>query len=87
VLESKFSIWRGRGRRRLGDRQAKRFNVVQIVAGLYPDEPPFDDRGKNEGGFPWEPGFTRINPAYFDAADRKIQSLVRAELSSAIVGS
>jgi Protein of unknown function (DUF4038)/Domain of unknown function (DUF5060) len=69
------------------DRQAKGFNVVQIVAGLYPDEPPFDDRGKNEGGFAWEPGFTRINPAYFDAADRKIQSLVRAELSPAIVGS
>jgi hypothetical protein len=69
------------------DRQTKGFNVVQIVAGLYPDEPPFDDRGKNEGGFAWEPGFTRINPAYFDAADRKIQSLVRAELSPAIVGS
>jgi hypothetical protein len=69
------------------DRQAKGFNVVQIVAGLYPDEPPFDDRGKNEGGFVWEPGFTRINPAYFDAADLKIQALVRAELSPAIVGS
>jgi hypothetical protein len=69
------------------DRQAKGFDVVQIVAGLDPDESPFDDRGNNEGGYVWEPGFTRINPAYFDAADRKIQSLVRAELSPAIVGS
>ena len=69
------------------DRQAKGFDVVQIVAGLDPDESPFDDRGKNQGGYVWEPGYSRINPAYFDAADRKIQSLVRAELSPAIVGS
>jgi len=69
------------------DRQAKGFDVVQIVAGLYPDEPPFDDRGKNEGGFVWEPGFTRINPAYFDAADARIQALVNHEMVPAIVGS
>jgi hypothetical protein len=69
------------------DRHEKGFDVVQIVAGLYPDEPPFDDRGKNEGGFVWEPGFTRINPAYFDAADARIQALVNHELVPAIVGS
>jgi hypothetical protein len=69
------------------DRKAKGFTVVQIVAGLYPDEPPFDVRGNNEGGFVWEPGYARINPAYFDYADRRIELLVKSELVPAIVGS
>ena len=34
------------------DRVKKGFNVVQIVAGLYPDMPAFDSRGANEAGFP-----------------------------------
>ena len=38
--------------------------------------PPFDPRGANEAGFPWETDYTRINPAYFDAADLRIQYLV-----------
>jgi Protein of unknown function (DUF4038)/Domain of unknown function (DUF5060) len=69
------------------DRQAKGFDVVQIIAGLDPDESPFDIRGRNEGGYVWEPGFARINPAYFDAADARIQALVKSELTPAIVGS
>lgn len=69
------------------DRHAKGFDVVQIVAGLNPDESPFDLRGNNEGGYAWEPGFARINPAYFDAADPRIQALVNSELTPAIVGS
>ncbi|MBE3038947.1 MAG: DUF5060 domain-containing protein, partial [Chloroflexi bacterium] len=36
------------------DRKEKGFNVVQVVAGLYPDMPAFDPRGMNEAGFPWE---------------------------------
>lgn len=58
------------------DRVAKGFTVVQIVAGLYPDMPPFDPRGANEAGFPWEADYARINPAYFDMADLRIQHLV-----------
>lgn len=69
------------------DRHAKGFNVVQIVAGLNPDEEPFDARGNNGGGYAWEANFSRINPAYFDAADERIQTLVNAELTPAIVGS
>ncbi|MBO3802838.1 MAG: DUF4038 domain-containing protein [Candidatus Brockarchaeota archaeon] len=69
------------------DRVGKGFTVVQIVAGLYPDMPPFDPRGANEAGFPWERGFSRINPAYFDAADRRIWWLVRSGLVPCIVGS
>jgi hypothetical protein len=68
------------------DRRQKGFNVVQIVAGLYPDMPPFDPRGANENGFPWEPNYTRIRPEYFDAADRRIAHLVDAELIPCIVG-
>jgi hypothetical protein len=68
------------------DRLTKGFTVIQIVAGLYPDMPAFDPRGANEAGFPWEDDFERINPAYFDMADVRIQWLVRAGLVPCIVG-
>ena len=58
------------------DRVRKGFNVVQIVAGLYPDMPEFDPRGANESGYPWEREYTRLNPAYFDMADLRIRYLV-----------
>src|SRR4051812_21086652 len=68
------------------DRKAKGFNVIQIVAGLYPDMPPFDPRGANEGGFPWEKEYARINPAYFDAADKRLQYLADEGFTPCIVG-
>ncbi len=68
------------------DRVAKGFNVVQIVAGLYPDMGAFDPRGANEAGFPWERDYARINPAYFDAADRRIAWLADSGLAPCIVG-
>jgi hypothetical protein len=68
------------------DRVAKGFSVIQIIAGLYPDMPPFDERGANEAGFPWTKGYGRINPAYFDRADHRVQWLVRAGLVPCIVG-
>jgi len=68
------------------DRVKKGFTVVQIVAGLYPDMPPFDKRGANEAGFPWEENYARINPAYFDMADRRINWLVQNGLVPCIVG-
>ncbi|HEY2157605.1 MAG TPA: DUF5060 domain-containing protein, partial [Isosphaeraceae bacterium] len=46
------------------DRKAKGFTVVQVVAGLYPDMHPFDPRGANEAGFPWEKDYARIRPEY-----------------------
>ena len=48
------------------DRSAKGFSAIQIVAGLYPEEPPFDKRGENEGGWAWEENYDRINTDYFD---------------------
>jgi len=68
------------------DRVSKGFTVVQIVAGLYPDMPPFDERGANEAGFPWEREYARINPNYFDIADLRIGWLVRSGLVPCIVG-
>ena len=68
------------------DRKEKGFNVIQIVAGLYPDMPPFDPRGANEAGFPWETNYARIRPEYFDAADQRLGYLVEQGFTPCIVG-
>src|ERR1043165_2520028 len=68
------------------DRKAKGFTVIQIVAGLYPDMHPFGPRGANEGGHPWEAEYTRINPAYWDEADKRIAYLVEQGFTPCIVG-
>ncbi len=79
--------WPGGFRALTADRVAKGFTVAQIVAGLYPDMPPFDERGANEAGYPWEAGFCRINPSYFDMADLRLAHLVQAGIVPCIVGS
>lgn len=68
------------------DRKAKGFNVIQLVAGLYPDMSPFDPRGANEAGFPWEADYTAIRPQYFDAADKRLLYLVDQGFTPCIVG-
>ena len=69
------------------DRKAKGYNVVQIIGGgPFPDEPLFDERWKNEGGMPYEKDFERLDPAYFDYADRRIKHLVENGIVPAIVG-
>ncbi len=68
------------------DRVEKGFNVIQIIAGPYPDMDAWDPRGKNEAGFPFEEGFARINPEYYQYADRKLQYLVESGLMPCIVG-
>lgn len=68
------------------DRVQKGYNVVQIVAGLYPDMHAFDPRGANEAGFPWEEGYAHIRPEYFDAADRKLGHLVASGITPCLVG-
>jgi hypothetical protein len=65
---------------------AKGYSLVQIVAGLYPDMPAYDERGFNEAGHPWEADYARINPAYFDAADVRMAWLVHAGLVPFLVG-
>ena len=39
-------------------------------------KPLFDPRWKNEGGMPYEKDFERLNPAYFDYADRRLGHLM-----------
>ena len=69
------------------DRKAKGYTVVQIIGGgTFPDEPLFDDRWKNEGGMPYVKYFERLNPAYFDYADRRIKHLVENGIVPAMVG-
>jgi hypothetical protein len=68
------------------DRVKKGYNVVQIVAGLYPDMPAFDPRGENEFGFPWTKDYGRIEPGYFDLADRRIEHLVASGIVPCVVG-
>lgn len=70
----------------IADRATKGFSLVHMVAGLFPDMPPYDPRGANPGGFAWEPDFNRINPAFFDHADLKLQAVVRAGMVPLIVG-
>jgi hypothetical protein len=68
------------------DRKTKGFNVIQIVAGLYPDMHPFDPRGANESGFPWEPEYARIRPEYIDAVDDRLFYLVDQGFTPCVVG-
>ncbi len=83
---SKRLHWPDEFKQLAADRRQRGFNVVQIVAGLYPDMPPFDPRGANEAGFPWEKDFARIRPEYFDAADQRLRHLVDQGITPCIVG-
>ena len=72
------------------DRVAKGFNLVQIVAGPLPNFQveteswhPFQ---ANEGGWSWEQDWARINPRFYDFADRRIAYLVENGLVPCIVG-
>jgi hypothetical protein len=69
------------------DRASKGFNVVQIVCGPYPDEAMLEPRWENEAGMPYTTlDFRAVNPAYFDAADKRIAQLVAHGLVPALVG-
>ncbi|MBP6963745.1 MAG: DUF4038 domain-containing protein [Armatimonadetes bacterium] len=71
------------------DRVAKGFNLIQIVAGPLPDfdaeDATWHPQQANEGGWPWEQGWARINPEFYDLADRRIQYLVDHGLVPCIV--
>lgn len=68
------------------NRKERGFNVIQLVAGFYPDMPLFDDRGLSTSGFCWEQDLSQVNPQFFDEADQKIVYLVEAGLMPCIVG-
>lgn len=83
---SKRLEWPGGFQLLTQDRVEKGFSVIQIVAGLYPDMHPFDERGVNEAGFPWVKDFSSVNPEYFDMADMRLSWLVDRGLMPCIVG-
>lgn len=83
---TKRLVWPDDVKALAADRSKKGFNVIQIVAGLYPDMPAFDERGENEAGFPWEHDYTSIRPEYFDAADQRIMFLAEQGLVPCVVG-
>jgi len=68
------------------DRVAKGFSLAHLVAGLFPDVPPQDKRGWNQGGPAWEDGFARINPAFYDHADLKLAYMISQGIVPLIVG-
>ena len=62
------------------------FNAAQVVVGPLPEVREGEPRGATLGGFAWETGWSRLRPAFFDAADRRIALLVEAGLVPVIVG-
>src|SRR5258708_12667428 len=46
------------------DRRRKGFNVIQIVAGLYPDMHPFDPPAANQAGFSCQQKNAPLPPHY-----------------------
>lgn len=61
--------WPGDFQTLAADRINKGLSAVQIVVGLYPDMPLFDPRRADEGGYPWEACYIRIEPHSFDMTD------------------
>ncbi|MAG35745.1 MAG: hypothetical protein CL878_05810 [Dehalococcoidia bacterium] len=79
--------WPGGFHRLAADRVAKGFSVIQLFAGLFPDAKAFDEQGALEAGHQaWEQDWARINPHYFDLADRRMEWLVRAGLAPCLFG-
>lgn len=72
------------------DRVRKGFNVVQIVCGPLPDfeaeDATWHPQQANEAGWPWEQDWKRINPAYYDLADLRIEHLIESGIVPCIVG-
>jgi hypothetical protein len=78
-------VWPDEVRDLTADRVSKGFSVIQLVAGLYPEMPPFDGRGGND--WPWQEGFTALSPGWWDEADLKLAWLVREGLLPCVVAS
>jgi hypothetical protein len=71
------------------DRAAKGFTVVHMVAGPlsgFEVDENWHPHQANEAGWPWEVGWTRINPAFYDLVDRKLVGCVDRGLMPMVVG-
>ena len=74
----------------LQDRVAKGFNLAQIVAGPLPDfdasDAAWHPEQANEAGWPWEEGWTKINPGHYDLVDLKFAAMIEHGMVPCIVG-
>jgi len=86
MLMSERVAWPDDFGRLVGHRKAQGFTTVQVVVGFPPDTTPFDGRDANAGGSPWLAGYASINPAYFQAVDRRLQRIIEAGLLPCILG-
>jgi len=68
------------------DRKQKGFSVIQFAIAFPCDIAPFDPRGMNEAGNPWDENWKSIRPDYFDLTDKRIQYLVDEGMVPNIVG-
>ena len=68
------------------DRKEKGFTTIQFAVGFPCDIAPFDPRGQNEAGDPWDTAWHSINPDYFALTDLRIQHLVEQGMMPNIVG-
>ena len=68
------------------DRKKKGFSVIQFAVGFPCDIAPFDPRGQNAAGDPWDSAFKSINPAYFDLVDERIHALLDLGFMPNLVG-
>lgn len=85
AMTSRFK-WPGDFKELTADRKRKGFSVIQFAVGFPCDIAPFDKRGQNEAGDPWDSDLTSINPAYFDLADKRIEHLLEQGMVPNIVG-
>jgi hypothetical protein len=73
----------------VADRKEKGFNLVQVVAGIFPEfreKEPLPEYAANEGGTAWDNEFNSLRPEYFDAADKRIKHLIEQGIIPCIVG-
>ena len=68
------------------DRKEKGFSVIQFAIAFPCDIEPFDPRGMNKAGNPWDENWNSIRPEYFDYTDRRVEHLVEEGLLPNIVG-
>ncbi len=71
------------------DRAAKGFSVIHLVAGPlsgFDVDESWHPHQSNDAGWPWEPGWTRINPDFYEMVDLKIAGYVERGLMPMIVG-
>lgn len=70
----------------VNDRVEKGFTIIQLIAGLWCDVHAYDRRGENENGYCWEKDWARINPYFYDIADKKMNVIVNAGLVPVLAG-